>query len=77
MVGTFPLRAWTEIVLEVTPPSEAGALDPGEAHLTGRRALHFCRQHLRIRGGRLELVKAHWRGDAAIGIKQSRYRVAA
>lgn len=74
VAGRFPLQAWTEIVLEVRPPqSESG--EPHEAHFTGQRALHFCRCHLRIRLGRLELVSAHWRGDGALGIKQTRYRL--
>jgi hypothetical protein len=73
MVGKFPLQAWTEIKLEVTPPIiEEGVY---ETHLTGQRALHFCRAFLRIRLGRLEMVKSHWRGDPAIGIRQSRYTV--
>lgn len=75
LVGKFPLHAWTEIKLHVTPPKEAEG--EHEAHLTGERALHFCRAHLRIRLGRLEVVKAHWRGNPAIGIKQSRYTVTA
>lgn len=74
LVGKFPLHAWTEILLEVGPPriDDDG---PHEARLTGARALHFCRSHLRIRLGHLELVSAHWRGDPALGLKQSRYRV--
>jgi hypothetical protein len=74
IVGRFPLQGWTEIVLHVTPPRQAGEAEH-EAHLTGSRALHFVRCHLRIRLGQLELVSAHWRGDAALGIKQSRYRL--
>jgi hypothetical protein len=73
--GKFPLHAWTEIKLEVAKPTEIDDGEPHEAHLTGRRALHFVRKHIRIRLGRLEYVNAHWRGDPAIGIKQSRYRV--
>lgn len=75
MTGKFPLHAWTEIRLEVTPPHlDPSAIgEPHEARLTGARALHFCRCHLRIRLGQLELVTAHWRGDPALGIKQSRY----
>jgi hypothetical protein len=74
MVGKFPLQAWTEIILEVTPPvMDEG--EPHEARLTGGKALHFCRSHLRVRRGQLELVKAHWRGDPALGIKRSRYSV--
>ena len=75
LTGKFPLRAWTEIKLQVRPPIEE---EGDEAiYLTGARALHFVRAHLRIRLGRLELVSAHWRGDASLGIKRSRYRLAA
>lgn len=74
MVGKFPLLAWTEIILEVRPPDID--LQDHEASLTGKKALHFCRKHLRIRLGKLELVSAHWRGDPALGIKRSRYVMA-
>jgi len=73
--GKFPLHAWTEILLQVAKPPEIDDGEPHEAHLTGRRALHFCRKHIRIRYGQLEYVSAHWRGDPALGIKQSRYTV--
>lgn len=76
-VGKFPLHAWTEIKLEVAKPPEIDDGDPHEAHLTGKRALHFCRAHIRIRNGKLEYVTHHWRGDPAIGIKQSRYKLVA
>lgn len=72
IIGSFPLHAWTEIKLEVGVPENGGE---GEAHLTGQKCLHFCRSHLRVRRGRLEVVRGHWRGDASIGIKQSRYSV--
>jgi hypothetical protein len=74
--GKFPLHAWTEIELKIAKPTEIDDGEPHEAHLTGRRALHFCRAHLRIRLGRLEYVTSHWRGDPALGIKQSRYKLA-
>jgi len=74
-VGKFPLHAWTEIRLEVNKPIEIDDGEPHEAHLTGKRALHFCRKHIRIRNGQLEYVCAHWRGDPALGIKRSRYTV--
>lgn len=73
--GTFPLNAWTEVHLKVTPPEDAKDIPDYEAHLTGRKALHWVRTHLRIRNGRLEIVREHWRGDGSIGIKRSRYRV--
>lgn len=76
-VGKFPLHAWTELKLSVAKPPEIDDGEPHEAHLTGKRALHFCRKHLRIRLGKLEYVSAHWRGDPALGIKQKRYRLTA
>jgi hypothetical protein len=71
----FPLLAWTEIKLEVSKPILIDDGQPHEATLTGRRALHFCREHIRIKNGKLEYVTSHWRGDASIGIKRSRYVV--
>lgn len=74
-LGDFSLRAWTEIKLEVTPPEELSAEAEGEMRLTGKKALHFCRKHIRIRLGRVEFVRAHWRGDPAHGIKRADYSV--
>lgn len=74
MVGKYPLQAWHELVLEVTPPRVADE-EPHETRLTGSKAQHFVRCHLRVRLGGLELVSSHWRGDPALGIKQTRYRV--
>lgn len=71
--GRFPLQAWTEIKLEVTPPKDMSDAGICEAHLTGQKALHFCRAHLRVRLGKVEVVRGHWRGDASLGIKRSRY----
>lgn len=73
MNGKFPLHAWTEIKLEVRPPQQQEGSQ--EIRLSGAKALHFCRAHLRVRLGKLELVSAHWRGDASLGIKRSRYRL--
>lgn len=74
MVGKFPLRAWTELVLEVTVPRVGGERSH-ETRLTGGKALHFCRAHLRLQNGCLVLVSPHWRGDPALGIKQTQYSV--
>lgn len=76
LVGKFPLRAWTEIVLPYgAGPKDASGEPSQEAHLTGEKCLHFCRAHLRYRLGRMEVVKGHWRGNPAIGIKRSRYKI--
>jgi hypothetical protein len=71
----YQLRPWTEIKLEITPPPGGG--DGSREVLTGKKALHFCRAHLRIRRGKLERVTSHWRGDPALGIVRSRYSVSA
>jgi hypothetical protein len=68
----YQLRPWTEIKLEITPPPGG---DGSREVLTGKKALHFCRAHLRIRRGKLERVTSHWRGDPALGIVRSRYSV--
>jgi hypothetical protein len=72
-VGSFPLRAWTELLLQINKPPEIDDGEPHESQLTGQRAFHFVRKHIRIKLGRLEFVSAHWRGDIALGVKQTRY----
>jgi hypothetical protein len=75
-IGKFPLQAWTEITLSVSAPTkDVSGQSSHEAHLTGTKPLHFCRQHWRVRLGRLERVKAHWRGDPSLGVKRSRYKI--
>lgn len=72
-----PLNSWTELKLRVAKPLE---IDDGEAHaefIGGKRALHFCRAHLRVRLGKLEFVTSHWRGDPSLGTKLTRYKVTA
>ena len=43
--------------------------------ITGERCLHYCRTYLRVRMGMLEYVEGHWRGNPALGMKRSRYRL--
>jgi hypothetical protein len=74
-IGNFAVRAWTEILLKVCPTVDASSGPSRVAHLTGQKAMHFCRAHLRLRLGRLEIVRGHWRGDASLGVKRSRYIV--
>lgn len=73
--GRYNLLPWHEVFLDITPPPEAAETVDGAPRLTGPRALHFCRQHIRIKRGRLELVRAHYRGSADVGIAQTQYRV--
>lgn len=42
------------------------------------KAFHFCRSHIRrLPSGELTRVRAHWRGDPAVGVHAPTYRVAA
>lgn len=77
LVGKFPLHAWTELKLSISAMMKQSDGTEHEAHYTGERCLHFCRSHLRIREGRLEQVRSHWRGNPALGIKRTRYSVVA
>lgn len=70
-----PLHAWTELKLRVSKPIEIEDDEPHSPVIGGKRALHFCRAHLRVRLGRLEFVSSHWRGDEALGKKLTRYHV--
>ena len=75
-VGSYPLRGWTEIVLKATT-----AQARGEPSLTGpafHKCLHFVRSHQRhYQSGHVTIIPAHWRGDPALGIKRTRYRLEA
>jgi hypothetical protein len=74
-VGKYPLRGWSEIVLKHHTVYDGGDYQTGA---TFHKCLHFVRSHLRrLSGGKTIIIPAHWRGDPALGIKQSRYRVAA
>jgi hypothetical protein len=73
--GQYNLLPWHEVFLDITPPPEAVEVSDGVSRLTGPRALHFCRQHIRIKRGKLEMVRAHYRGSADVGIAQTQYRV--
>lgn len=75
--GPYNLLPWHEVFLDITPPPEATEAEDGGGRLTGPRALHFCRQHIRIKRGKLEMVRAHYRGSAEVGIAQTQYRVGA
>lgn len=70
----FQLLPWHEIFLDIRPPTTGEERGEG-GRLTGPKALHFCRSFLRIRLGKLERVRAHWRGDPALGLSQASYRV--
>ncbi len=73
--GRFPLNAWTTVTLRCGAPQDRAGAPPREAHLTGQRPLHWVRAFPRVRYGKPEVVHEHWRGDASLGIKRSRYEV--
>jgi hypothetical protein len=75
--GAFKIHPWHKIKLEICKPRDIDDGEPHEDRITGRRALHFCRAFLRIRLGKLEHVRSHWRGDAALGVRRASYKVVA
>jgi hypothetical protein len=73
-VGKYPLLAWHEVVIK--PQDRPLTDEEAEGHLTGRKCLHFVRGHRRrYRDGRETTVTHHWRGDPALGMQRTRYRV--
>jgi hypothetical protein len=74
--GSYPLRGWSEVVLKHQTRIAGDAEHPTGA--TYHKCLHFVRSHLRhFRDGHVTVIPAHWRGDPALGIKRTRYLVAA
>lgn len=74
--GSYPLRSWSEVVLK----HQTQRAEPGErlSGTTYHKCLHFVRSHLRhYQCGKVSIIPAHWRGDPALGIKRTRYKVAA
>lgn len=74
-VGKYPLRSWSEVTVKTHTTHCDGDYQSGATY---RKCLHFVRSHQRhYRNGRVTVIPAHWRGDPALGIKRTRYRVAA
>lgn len=73
----LPVHASTTIRLDLTPFGADGTTAPGEGRLTGPRALHWCRAHLRLQRGKIVLVKAHQRGSDEVGTRDADYRLKA
>lgn len=76
MVGSYPLRSWSEVVLK----HQTRTAEPTDRHTgaTYHKCLHFVRSHRRhYQNGKVTVIPAHWRGDPALGIKRTRYLVAA
>lgn len=82
--GTFELLPWSEIRLFAPIGDDARRLErPAAAHAPAggpgaglRKAHHFCRSHMRsLKNGKIVPVRAHMRGDPALGTKRSWYSV--
>jgi hypothetical protein len=71
MSGKFPLQGYTEVTLR------PGALIAGKGRngTSGDRCLHFVRRHERRVHGVWTVIEPHWRGDASLGIRLTRYSV--
>jgi hypothetical protein len=70
--GKPPLLSWHEITLTV----DRGELGHGEPLTeTGEKAFHHVRAHLRLKRGKVEIVKPHWRGNPEKGVILHRHVV--
>jgi hypothetical protein len=74
--GSYPLQGWSEITLKHQTKLAGPCEQP--TGTTFHKCLHFVRSHLRhYQSGKVTVIPAHWRGDPALGIKRTRYRLAA
>jgi hypothetical protein len=70
--GKPPLLSWHEITLTV----DRGELGHGEPLTeTGEKAFHHVRSHLRLKRGKVEIVRPHWRGNPEKGVILHRHVV--
>lgn len=66
----------TRVTLALSAAEQANA--GCEVQSSHPKAFHFCRAHTRQRSnGKVERVRAHWRGDPAFGVRLPSYKVAA
>lgn len=73
--GSFPLLAWTELTLRVGEGEQKSWTGGRQGGRTDMMPLHFVRAHRRRINGEWRKIEAFWRGNAALGIKQTRYKV--
>lgn len=71
-LGRYTFHPHHEVRLNVDKHIIATVTGTGDG---ASRALHFVRAHLRFRLGQYELVRPHWRGDPALGIRDTHYAV--
>jgi hypothetical protein len=74
--GVARLSDHTEVVIHVTHQERQDREAAEDAIRKGRK-LHHVRMFHRVRRGKVERVREHWRGDAGLGVKPKpeRYRV--
>lgn len=72
----FEDKGWVQVTLHLSGTNKTGrGGNGGQGPEVGSVALHFCRKHLRIKRGKLEIVRGHWRGDPAKGLALRSYKV--
>ena len=70
--GKPALLSWSEVSIKI----DAGTLGHGDQRTqTSERALHHVRSFMRLKHGRVEIVRPHWRGNPEVGVKRHRYTV--
>jgi hypothetical protein len=64
--GKPPILPHTEIIMPKDTADMLKDAHIGEHH--GRRKLHHVRTFVRIKNGKVEIVRPHWRGDPSLGV---------
>jgi hypothetical protein len=73
-----PLSDYSEvrINLDVPQPKTTRGVDQIASETVdthGKKRRHFVMPFSRVKNGKIEMVKPHWRGDASLGVKPPRY----
>lgn len=71
-----PLLTFHRVMIDLAA-SEVHAQSKEGREDGAKKPMHHVRAHLRFKQGRIELVRSHWRGDPAMGIKRPHYAITA
>ena len=69
----FPLHAWSEITLKVNENYKER--EQSAKWLNGKRAFHWVRAHWSTRYGKPVFIGSFTRGDPALGVRNSKYKI--
>lgn len=71
-----PTVEFKAVELLINPDDPPADTETRGRSMVGGKRFHHVRSHLRVKAPRVELVRAHWRGDLSLGAVFKNRRVA-